>query len=55
MQQKEKEDKISYLWTFDLYGPVHHAFDATKFITWASVRWLGNQDFFGPCEMASRR
>jgi hypothetical protein len=47
----------SYLWTYDLYGPVRNAFDAGKSITRASGRGLGpeNQDFFGPCEMASSR
>jgi hypothetical protein len=47
--------KNSYLRTYNLYGPVHNAFDAGKSITWASGRGLGpgNRDFSGPCEMAS--
>ncbi len=46
---------ISYLWTYDLYGPIRNAFDAGKSITRASGRGLGpgNRDFSGPCEMAS--
>jgi hypothetical protein len=46
---------ISYLWTYDLYRPICNAFDAGKSITRASERgWgPGNQDCFGPCEMAS--
>ncbi len=45
----------SYLWTYDLYGPVCNDFDAGKSIMRASGRGLGpwNQEFFGPCEMAS--
>ncbi len=31
---------ISYLWTYDLYGPVRNAFDAGKSITRASGRGL---------------
>ena len=41
---------ISYVWTFDLYGPpVRNAFDAGKSITRTSGRGLGpgNDDFFG--------
>jgi hypothetical protein len=45
--------KISYLWTFDLYGPVRNAFDAGNSIMRASGRGLspGNRDFFGLFEM----
>jgi hypothetical protein len=46
---------ISYLWTYDLYGPVYNAFDAGKSITRASgaleietFSGPGNRDFFGP-------
>jgi hypothetical protein len=47
----------SYLWTYDLYVPVQNAFDAGKSITRVGERGLGpgNQDCFGPCEMASSR
>jgi hypothetical protein len=47
-------DKISFLWAYELYGPVRNAFDVSKFIMRVSVRgWgPGNRDFFGPCEMA---
>jgi hypothetical protein len=47
----------SYLWTYDLYCPVHNAFDVGKSITWTSGRGVGpgNQDFFGPCDIASSR
>ncbi len=43
----------SYLWAYDLQGPVRNAFDAGRYITRASGRGLdpGNRDFFGPCEM----
>jgi hypothetical protein len=46
---------LIYLCTYDLYGPVRHAFDAGSIHTRASGRGLGpgNRDFFGPCEMAS--
>ncbi len=42
--------KLSYLWTYDLYGPTRNAFDAGKSITRASGRGLGpgNRDFLGP-------
>ncbi len=48
----------SYLWTYDLYGPVHNSFDAGKSIQMTSGAWgFGSawklRDFFGPCEMAS--
>jgi hypothetical protein len=48
---------ISYLWPYDLYGPVHNAFDARKSFTRKSGRGLGpgNQYFFGPSEMAASR
>ncbi len=48
---------ISYLWTYDLYGPIRNTFDAGKHITRASGRGLGpeNREFFEPCEMASSR
>ncbi len=38
----------SYLWTYDLYGPVRYAFDAGKSVTRAIRRGLGpgNRDFF---------
>ncbi len=41
---------IQYLWTSDCYGPVRNAFDAGKFISWASGRGLGpgNLEVFGP-------
>jgi hypothetical protein len=41
---------ISYLWTYDLYGPVRNASDAGKYITWASGRGFGpgNQIFGAP-------
>ncbi len=62
MRMKMKDEKNfeiynSYLRTYDLYVPVCNAFDAGKSITRASGRGLGpgNQDFFGPCEMASSR
>jgi hypothetical protein len=47
----------SYLWTYDLYGPICNAFDAGKSIRRSSGRGLGpwNQDFFGPFQMASSR
>jgi hypothetical protein len=40
----------SYLWTYDLYGPVRNAFDAGNSITRASGRGLGpgDLDFLGP-------
>ncbi len=40
----------SYLWTYELYGPVRYAFDAGKSITRASGWGLGpgNRDFLGP-------
>jgi hypothetical protein len=55
MRMKIKDEKN--LRTYDFYGPVCNAFDAGKSITRASGRGLGpgNQDFFGPCEMASSR
>ncbi len=60
MKMKMKDEKNfeiynSYLRTYDLYGPESSAFDAGKSITRASGRGLGpgNQDFFGPYEMAS--
>jgi hypothetical protein len=42
---------FSYLWTYDLYSPVHNAFLAGKSITRALGRGLGpgSRDFFGPC------
>jgi hypothetical protein len=50
---------ISYLWTYDLYGPVLTAFDAGNSITRASGRWLGMkiETFWGPvkCHRAVRR
>jgi hypothetical protein len=47
----------SYLWTYNLYGPIRNAIDAGKSITRASGRGLGpgNRDFFGPCEIALSR
>ncbi len=47
----------SYLWTYNLYGPICNAIDAGKSVTRASGRGLcpGNRDFFKPCEMASSR
>jgi hypothetical protein len=33
--------KYSYLWTYDLYSPVHNALEAGKSITWASWRGFG--------------
>jgi hypothetical protein len=53
------DEEYSYLWIYDLYGPVRNASDAGKSITRASGRGLSpsgapsNRDFFGPCEMAS--
>ncbi len=46
---------ISYLWAYDLYGPVYNAFDAGESTTRARRTGLdpGNRDFFGPCEMES--
>jgi hypothetical protein len=44
-------NKISYLWTYDLYGPVRNALDAGNPITWASGIGLGAlkiQLFLGP-------
>jgi hypothetical protein len=48
--------KISYLWTYELYGTIRNAFDAGKYIMRVSVRGLGpgNRDFFGPCEAIRR-
>ncbi len=45
----------NYLWTYDLH--VHNAFDAGKSITRANGKGLGpgDQDYFGPCKMASSR
>ncbi len=48
----------SYLWAFDLYGPVNNAaFDAGKSISRASGWGLGpgNRYFFRPRDMASSR
>jgi hypothetical protein len=41
---------ISYLYTYDLYGPVRNVFDACISIRWASRRGLGpgNPKFLGP-------
>ncbi len=41
--------------SYDLFGPVWNAFDASKSIIRACGRGLGpqNRDFFGPCEIAS--
>ncbi len=43
---------LSYLWTYDLYGPVRNAFDVGRYIT-TEVDGPGNQDFFVPCETTS--
>jgi hypothetical protein len=56
---KKSRDTVP-LRTYQLYGPVHNAFDAGKSISKASGRGgrglgTGNRDFFGPCEMASSR
>jgi hypothetical protein len=42
--------KISYLWTYNLCGPVRNAFDAGNSITRASGMGLDpkNRDFLGP-------
>ncbi len=47
---------VNYLCTYDLYGNVRNVFDAGRYITWASGKGFGpeNEEFFGPCEMASR-
>jgi hypothetical protein len=42
--------KKSYLWTYDLYGPVRHAFDVGKSITRASGRGLGPGNGIEPLE-----
>ncbi len=49
--------QISYLCTYDLYGPECNVFDACRSITRASGWGLGpgNRDFFGLYEMASSR
>jgi hypothetical protein len=36
--ERKREYYVSYLWTYDLYGPVRNAFDAGKSITRASGR-----------------
>jgi hypothetical protein len=48
---------FSYLFTYDLYGPVRNAFDAGSIHYGGKVGGLvpGNRDFFGPCEMALSR
>jgi hypothetical protein len=48
---------LSYLWTYDLYGPVRNTFDAGKYIIRASGKGLGLEieTFFGTCETASNR
>jgi hypothetical protein len=48
---------ISYLWTYDLYGPVHNTLMRATSITRASGRGFGpvNQDIFRPYEIASSR
>jgi len=45
--------QLSYLWTYDLYGPIRNAFDAAKSITRTSVKGLGpeNWDFSGPVKL----
>ncbi len=43
-----QRQNISYLWIFDLYGPVRDAFDAGRFITRASGRGLEIETFFEP-------
>ncbi len=50
--QQSKPVQIA-IWTYDLYGPVRHAFDAGKSITWARGRGLGpgNRDFLGPVKL----
>jgi hypothetical protein len=47
---------FSYLWTYDLYGPVHNAFDAGRYITRASGRGLcpGKRNFLGSVKASSR-
>jgi hypothetical protein len=41
--------QMSYLWTYDLYGPVRNALAAGRYITRASGRGVGpwNREFFG--------
>jgi hypothetical protein len=45
---------INYLYTYDLYSPVHNVLDVYISITWGSGRRLGPGilEFFEPCEMA---
>jgi hypothetical protein len=40
-QNLYKDIPCSYLWTYDLYYHLHHAFDADKSITKASGRGVG--------------
>jgi hypothetical protein len=51
--------RISYLYTYDLYRPVHNVFDACRSITRASRRGLGpgNRELLGPVKwlQADRR
>jgi hypothetical protein len=56
-QGKELWASISYLWTYDVYGPVRNTFHAVKSITRASGRGLGpgNQDFLGPVKCHRHR
>ncbi len=45
----KQQVQYSYLWTYDLYGPICNGFDACRSITRASGRGLGpcNWDFLG--------
>jgi hypothetical protein len=40
-QQDLQTLQVSYLWTYDLYCPVHNSFDTGKSITRASGRGFG--------------
>jgi hypothetical protein len=49
-----QHNKINYLCTYDLYGPVRNVFDAGRYITWGSGGWGGGgvaleiESFLGP-------
>jgi hypothetical protein len=57
--RRKTQAKISYLCTYDLYGPVRNAFHVGSIHyegKWEGEGFgPGNRDFFGPCEMASNR
>ncbi len=54
---EDYDGKNNYLCTYDLYSPMHNVLDAFISITRGSGKGLGPgiREFFGPCEMASRR